>query len=1071
MMVDVFVSYASQDRDRVLPIVTALTEVGWTVWWDRAIGAGTAFDREIEKAIDQARCVVVVWTGNSIESEWVRTEANEGLDKNILVPVQLEDVKLPLAFRRIQTIDLSAASGYSGLIDSIASLVPVPVGTDSDLTPFVGREKELTLLESRLASAERGEGEFLLLSGDAGVGKSRLAHELSKLARNRNFMVLDGHSLDMEGAPPYQPLIEQIEQAARIVPRDVMRQTLGDNAPEVSKLMPELRQVFDDIPEPVPLPPEQERRYLLHGVSEFISRAAEASPMLLIFEDVHWADSSTCVLLRYLADRIGQTNVLMIATYREAELDTSRPFSRTLQELNRERLVEDIHLDCLDRALVEKLLENKAGSPPPKALTELVFSETEGNPFFIEELYRHLLESGKMFNEAGEFASDIEIADTEVPRGVRLIIGERLEKISDDCRTALTIGSVIGRQFNFEVLLSASNKLDEDDLLDAMDEAMAEKLVVDQSRDREAIYGFAQEQVRQTLLSGLSFPRRQRMHLRIADALESYAGDNTDRFVPEIAHHLYQAGAAADEEKTVSYLKRAAERAVSALAYEDALLLYDSLLSILDESNRETVAEVDALRAKALQGLERTDEALDVLREAVDLLPAGELKDDLILQRCKVLLDVWRGSQAVDDLEQLLERRRQGSDRDKELETQLWVARALYVVSLDQQGFAERAITAYEDTIDLARELNRPAELGQALVASTQLADYAPSYIAKARDHLQEAEQIAADIGSEDLEIEVATARLNIYLSRDENEIGEAVLEKLEKRRDPIRLNAHYFRMMWSTYGAGKLHRCIEICDAGTDLAYRIGTLPVQYPTIKGLAFMDLGRFEEAWQALDEEIADEEHRFGTALQDFGRMQYELNVGAFDAALARAPHVIEEAHALSRVWMLRWTANLMALAMAVPGNEGNLTRVRELIETTGYDADSSGRAAIALAEGNSNTAEELLEKRLKSDSRYLELRGRLMTTGLLTSVYERTGQWEALRDSAKEIINTAEQCDMNPLCWRQLVALSRAEAALGDSENSKAHQEKAEALWQQTMETIPEASHRDAYTHLAEKLGL
>lgn len=1070
-MVDVFVSYASQDRDRVLPIVNALEAVGWTVWWDRAIGAGSAFDREIEKAIDQARCVVVIWTANSIESEWVRTEANEGLEKGMLVPVQLEHVKPPLAFRRIQTIDLAVAAAYTQLIDAISALVPIPVGIDSDLTPHVGREREIALLESRLGSAERGEGEFLLISGEAGVGKSRLMQELGNLARARNFMVLTGHSMDMEGAPPYQPLIEQIEQAARLVPREVMRQTLGDNAPEVSKLMPELRQAFDDIPEPVSLPPEQERRYLLHGVSEFINRGAAGQPMLLIFEDVHWADASTCVLLRYLANRIPQSRVLMLASYRESELDTARPFSRTLQELNRERLVEEIHLDSLDRDLVEALLASKAGKQPPAALTDLIFSETEGNPFFIEELYRHLFESGKMFNDSGEFASAIDIADTEVPRGVRLIIGERLDSISDECRTALTIGSVIGRQFNFEVLLSASTKLDEDDLLDAMDEAMAERLIVDRSRDREAVYGFAQEQVRQTLLSALSFPRRQRMHLRIAEALETYAGDNTDRYVPEIAHHLYQAGAAADEEKTVNYLRRAAERAVSALAYEDALRLYDSALSIIDESNEEEIAGIDAQRASALQGLEQTDEALDILQQSIDRLKPGELRDDLILQRCRVLLDVWRGSQAVDDLEQLLERRRQGSDKDKELDTQLWVARALYVVSLDQQGFAEKAIAAYEDTIKLARELNRPAELGQALVASSQLADYSPGYIRIAKQNLAEALQIAAQIGSEDLELEVATARLNIYLSDDDTDIGEAVLARLEKRRDPIRLNAHYFRMMWSTLGAGLLQRCVEICDAGTDLAYRIGTLPVQYPTIKGLALMDLGQFEQAWQALDEEIADEEHRFGAALQQFGRLQYEINVGDFDAALARAPHVISESHALSRVWMLNWTAALLAQLTAYPGNADRAEQVRSLIKTTGMDADYIGRAALALADGEAAAAEQLIREKLEQESSRLRLRNRLLGMRHLVHIFHASEQWQALLDAGEPALVIAREHDMRTACWQLLLALSHADRQLGNTSQADARQAEAEEIWQQVLNTIPDAHHRSCYTQLAEKLGM
>jgi tetratricopeptide (TPR) repeat protein len=1067
-MADVFVSYASQDREQVRPIVEALIAVGWSVWWDREIGAGSTFDREIEKAIDNAKCVVVVWTENSVESEWVRTEANEGLEKNILVPIQLSPIKPPLAFRRIQMIDLSSTSNFDALTEAVATLVSIPIGIDSDLTPFIGREKEKSIVESRLASAERGEGDFILLSGDAGVGKSRLAQEVTNEAIRRGFMVLSGHSLDMEGAPPYQPLLEQIEQASRIVPTDVMRDILGDNAPEVSKLMPELRQRYPDIPEPVSLPPEQERRYLLHGVSEFIHRGAAGQPMLLIFEDVHWADSSTCILLRYLADRIKESRVLILGTYRESELETGKPFSRTLQELNRERLVEDIQLNCLPQELVESLLHSKAGKPPPKALTDLVFSETEGNPFFIEELYRHLLESGKMFNDSGDFASDIEIADTEVPRGVKLIIGERLEKISQACRSALTTGSVIGRQFNFEVLLSASTKLDEDDLLDAMDEAMAERLVVDQSKDRQAIYGFSQEQVRQTLLSALSLPRRQRMHLRIADALEAHAGNNSDKYVAEIAHHLYQAGAAADEDRTVEYLLRAAERAMSAIAFEDAILLFDSAIGILPVSNKQEIAQIQTRRAAALQGMERFDEALDILQQAISTLDTGELQDGLILKRCCVLLDIWRGSQAIDDLEALLQRRRAGSDRDKELEAQLWVARGHYVLSLDQKGYAEKSIDSYEATIQLARELDRPLELTQALIASTQLVDYKPDYMKTAREHLQEADKLANELGNEDLQIEVATMKLNINIDSNVNELGESVLAKLESRRDPIRLNAHYFRMMWMTYSSNRLRRCVEICEAGTELAYRIGTLPVQYPTIKGMALMDLGEFDASWSAINEEISDEDHRFGRALQQLGWLQYEMDVGALDSALARAPHVIEESHALSRVWMLKWITNALARSAQVPGNESLLDTLGPLIESTGYTPDRVGRASLKMAEQKLDEAGTLLAD-VQDVNDFFPGRRDLNGLSTTNSLHRATENWQALKTGAEKMLSITEPNEMLPLTWQALLNLGQAEKGLGL--DSAASLTRAEAIWEKTANTIPDPKHRDLYTAYAEKLGL
>jgi tetratricopeptide (TPR) repeat protein len=1070
-MVDVFVSYASQDRETVRPIVEAIKALGWTVWWDRQINAGSAFDREIEKAIDDAGCIVVIWSEASIDSEWVRTEANEGLEKKLLVPVSIEPVRPPLAFRRIQTIDMASLDNISELAEAISRFVAIKAGADSDQTPYIGREKELALLNTRVAQVEREEGAFSLLSGEAGVGKSRLAQEVIREANHRGYLVLTGHCLDMDGALPYQPLIEQIEQATRLVDKEVMRATLGDNAPEVSKLMPELRQQFQDIPDPVSLPPEQERRYLLHGVGEFIDRGAVGQPMVLLFEDLHWADESTCILLRYLAERLKKSRVLMLGTYRESELGTERPFSRALQELHRERLIDEINLRCLDRELVAGMLSNMAKQKPPPELVSLVYSETEGNPFFVEELYRHLDESGKMFTESGEFADGIAIADTEVPRGVRLILGERLERVSKDCRTALTLGAVIGRQFNFEVLLGAAGKMDEDDLLDAMDQALAEKLVTDMSHGREATYGFTQEQVRQTLLSALSFPRRQRMHLRVAESLESYASEQTSKYAGEIAHHLYQAGGAADAEKTIAFLLLAAERALSAIAFEDALRHFDSARSILPEGRVDEVARIDSRRATALKGRGEFGEALDTLQSAIRSVAPGDLQDELILERCRMLLDIWRGSEAVEDLEQLLARRQQGDDREKQLEAQQWVSRAYYVMSLDKGDYAQKAIQAYEDTIALARELNNRVELGRALVAATQLIDYSPHYLAQARSNLEEAEKLAAEIQDTDLEIEIATARLNVYLAKSESDFGEAVLEKLEIRGDPIRLNAYYFRMMWATYGANRLERCVEVCDAGIELAYRIGTLPVQYPTIKGVALLDLGQFSASWDAFAAEIADADHRFGAALQGLGRMQYELTVGAVDEALARASWVIEESIALSRVWMLRWVADSYAAVASLPGNEERLTQFNEIIAATGFEPGTIGKAWLDLAAGDYQTAVGRIEARLARKDRIIDSRHKLNAQKTLGLAQLKAGDLVAAQAHTEQALAITTANNMLAQHWQLLLQQSLVHRALGNEQEAQQLHTQAESVWQEVCDNIPDAEHRQRYTGLAESLGL
>jgi predicted ATPase len=339
----------------------------------------------------------------------------------------------PLAFRRIQLIDRREAQAHQNLIDAISKFAAKPFSESGDATPFMLRKSEFGQAVAHLEDAIEGQGGFMLLSGEAGVGKTRVVLESAKSARQKGVLVLSSHCMGTDGAPPYQPLLEQIESAIRLTSAENLRISRGENASEVAKLVPELHQIYHDIEQSVALPPEQERRYLLHGVGEFVVRASVTQPLLLIFEDIHLADDSTGILVRHLAQRLKDSQVLMLGTYRDTELDSHAPFKQALQELNRERLVDDIPRKRFDRNGVKAMLEARVRKAAPEQLIDPVYSETEGNPFFVEEVFRHLMESEKLLDESGEFAPGIQIADTEVPRGVRLIMTARIERVSKTC--------------------------------------------------------------------------------------------------------------------------------------------------------------------------------------------------------------------------------------------------------------------------------------------------------------------------------------------------------------------------------------------------------------------------------------------------------------------------------------------------------------------------------------------------------------------------------------------------------------------------------------------------------------
>jgi len=951
---------------------------------------------------------------------------------------------------------------------------PAPV-EPADTLPCVGRTRELERIREQVEKAKRGDGSLLLISGEAGVGKTRMTLEAERMARANEFLILRGHCADMDSAPPYQPLLEQIEQAQRMFGPNVMRQSMGENATELGKLIPELRQQYSDIPPYPNLPPEQERRYLLHGVAEFIARSAANQPLMLVFEDLHWADESTCILLRYLAERLKSERVLLVGTYRDGELSSGGPFGRALQKFTRERLAEDIRLSRLAQREIVELLSKRFGQEPPPNLIDLVFSETEGNPFFIEEVIRLLQESDKLLTTDGKFRDDIEIADTEVTRGVRLIIEDRVSRTSPLCREILTFAAVAGRNFPFDLLVKVDAKHDEDDILSAIEEAEAKRLIEDVSQGRIARYRFVHEQIRQALLSGLSLPRRQRLHLRVADALEAIHGSAADKYAGEIGHHMYQAGSAADLVKTAHYLEVAGERAIESFAFEDALRQFDLALSVIEEQgDNATRAKLQSLRSAALHGAERIPQSLDALKQAIALAPMQESKDEFLLQRCRMLLDIWRGSEAVEDLEKLLLRARESGDAKRELDVQRAVARAYYVMSLDHKGYAEKCRDAFESTIALARAQGDRKALAAVLIATGNLIDYWPDYVTKAKANLAEAQEIGKAIGDEETELDVATAGLSAYLGDKAPAEVEHALERLIARRDPIRLNAFYFRMMWWCFSGGRYERCVEICDAGVELAYRIGTLPVQYPTIKALALMELGRFGDAWRSLEQEIADEAHRFGAALRDMGKLQYEMSVGAYEAAFDRAPHVISESRVLVRAWMLRWTGLVLAgVAPVYTGDTATLGRIEALVDDTGYSLGATGKAALALARGDLGAARTELSA---ADDEYnvpANVGSNLARLQVIAGIDAAQERWDAARANLISAVALAREKSARGRLWRLLGELALVEDKLGSTDAASANRAEARNLLSEIAATIPDETHRRnlAQGLLATRLGL
>ena len=535
--------------------------------------------------------------------------------------------------------DLEALRANAWSTSRITTTAPA---APAERTPFVGRDAESSELARLLDPMLTGQGGLVLLGGEPGVGKTRLARELLATARERGCLGLTGHCYEMEGAAPYVPFVESTEQAVRLLPQ-AARAAMGEEAPEIAAIVPSLRRTYSDIPPLPEVPADQQRRLIFGGFLEYLRRGTQKSPMVILLDDLHWADESTLQLLEHLAPHLATMRVLLVGTYRDVELDVARPFAKTLEALVRQRLATRIALRRLHESSVQELLAKMSGSAPPSGLVTAVFHETEGNPFFIEEVYQHLSEEGKLFDETGAWKADLRVDTIEVPEGVRLVIGRRLDRLGAQARTVLTAAAVVGRTFPLDVV-QACVDLSDDQVLDAIEDAERAQLVAADTTQRTARYGFVHELIRTTLVSGLSLPRRQRLHLKIADALERLRAASLDSHASVLAHHLYQAGGVADTNRTAQSLLRAGRRALAACAFEETLQASDHLLSLELSEHDPLLGEASEHRGKALAGLQRYDDAVAAFERALAIYSA--VKDDAGIERAAMGASnchAWRG--------------------------------------------------------------------------------------------------------------------------------------------------------------------------------------------------------------------------------------------------------------------------------------------------------------------------------------------------------------------------------------------------------------------------------------------
>jgi serine/threonine protein kinase/tetratricopeptide (TPR) repeat protein len=488
---------------------------------------------------------------------------------------------------------VAALRGEGSALRAPAAPTPAP------RTPFFGRRSELAALQTALGQALAGHASLWLIAGDAGIGKSRLTNELCRSAVGRGARVLTGHCQDAEGGTPYLPFVEILE---------ALDEPLSAAAPEL------------------------DRYALFQSVTGLLRRSAESSGLVVVLEDLHWADKPSLLMLQHLARHSHPSRMLIVGTFRDVEITPAHPLGPLLTDLHRERLAERLVLRGLPADDVKEMVTAAVPGHVPEGLVRALVAKTEGNPFFVEETVRHLSDEGVLGLGAVAGPSELVVEALGIPDEVRELIGRRLARLGEGCRRTLQCASVMaatGGNFGFR-LLAALGDEDHERLLDHLEEAVAARLIVERTGDGDS-YRFAHALIRECLYRELIGPRRQRLHRRVGEAIEREHAARLEPFLADLAYHFSCALPSGDGQKAVEYGRRAGEQAATLYAYEEAVRASERALRALpgaglsDSERIEVEAELHLRLARAWRSLGVWAEARRAYEAALAALGSAQL--------------------------------------------------------------------------------------------------------------------------------------------------------------------------------------------------------------------------------------------------------------------------------------------------------------------------------------------------------------------------------------------------------------------------------------------------------------
>jgi len=606
-----------------------------------------------------------------------------------------------------------------------------PQGASQRSGIFVGRQHEMDILRTMLADALAGQGRLVMLGGEPGIGKTRTAQELATIAVQQGGQVLWGRCYEEHGAPPYWPWVQSLRAYVHACRPTQLRFDMGRGAAAVAEIVPD---VHERLPGLRLLPrleePDQARFRLFDAITSFLLNASHRRPVVLILDNLHWADRPSLLLLEFVAREIAVGRLLVVGTYRDVELSRQHHLFHTLGELTREPLFRRLLLGGLSREDIDRFMALATGIAPPQALLEAVYRQTEGNPLFMTEVVRLLEQEGILTQEGISKFSVLSGATrgpvpqgavpdvrVRVPDGIREVIGRRLNRLSEPCNQTLTIAAVMGREFRLEELACLIDDLPQADVLALLEEAEQERLIEGLPRAL-GHYQFSHALIRETLYDELTTARQMRLHVHIARALEAHYRAYLAPHVARLAHHFRAAGQMDDAGKAIDYAMQAGARAMAMLAYEEAVRYYEMALQLVER--REPVESACHCQLLIALGEAHTkagevSQAIETLRQATASARQLGSPESLAYAAMGFEEATWRpglpGGAAVHLLEMALDAL---GEQDSVLRARVLssLARALVFA-----GTEERGIVVGRAAIEMARRSGDTSALLVALKA------------------------------------------------------------------------------------------------------------------------------------------------------------------------------------------------------------------------------------------------------------------------------------------------------------------------------------------------------------------